>query len=353
VTNTPAAAGTRHPAAALRTGIWFFPDADARRTVALAQRAEAAGLDEFWLGDEGPARDPFALLAAAALVTRRIRLGIGVTNPYLRHPASTAVAAMTIHELSGGRALLGVGPGGGIALNPVGITRDRPLARTSDAVRIIRAVAAGVATDGYDPPPHAFTAPDLPVWIGARGEGFNRFASEAADGAFVAGIPLPLYETVVGWARSQQWIQIAVYPGAIFDPAEVERVRPRLVFALLDAPSINRERLGLAVEDVRHAASAFAAGDSVPARALITDRVLDQLVFRGSPEAVGRELAALVRRTRADSIGLALLTPDLERGVDDAAAALAVARAHVAVSDDLDITRGRASAAAARTEVPA
>jgi 5,10-methylenetetrahydromethanopterin reductase len=313
----------------LRTGIWFFPDADARRTVALARRAEAAGLDEFWLGDEGPARDPFGLLSAAAVVTDRIHLGVAVTNPYLRHPAATAVAAMTLHELSGGRALLGIGPGGGIALDPVGIARERPLARTRDAVRVIRAVAWGAATDGFTPPPHPFTAPDLPLWIGARGEGFNRFASEAADGAFVAGIPLPLYETVVGWARSERPVQIAVYPGAIFDPAEVERIRPRLVFALLDAPAINRQRLGLDVADVRTAVAAFARGDAAPARALIDDATLDQLVFRGSPDEVGRRLADLAQRTGADSLGLALLTPDLERGLDDAAAALAIARAQV------------------------
>jgi len=53
--------------------VWFFPDADARRTVALAERAESLGLDELWLGDEGPARDPFALLAAAAVATSRLR----------------------------------------------------------------------------------------------------------------------------------------------------------------------------------------------------------------------------------------------------------------------------------------
>jgi 5,10-methylenetetrahydromethanopterin reductase len=338
VTNAPRAAGDRPPAArpTLRTGIWFFPDAESRRTVALARRAEAAGLDEFWLGDEGPARDPFALLSAAAIVTERVLLGIGVTNPYLRHPASTAVAAMTLHELSGGRALLGIGPGGGIALNPVGIVRERPLARAREAVRIVRAVAAGHATDGFTPPPRPFTAPDLPIWIGARGEGFNRFASEAADGAFVAGIPLPLYETAVGWARSVRRIDVAIYPGAIFNPAEVESIRPRLVFALLDAPEINRERLGLHVEDVRRAASAYASGDSGPARSLITDPILDQLVFRGTPDQVGRSLADLVLRTGADSVGLALLTPDLERGVDDAAAALATARSVVAASIGAD-----------------
>jgi 5,10-methylenetetrahydromethanopterin reductase len=308
------------------TGVWFFPDADAGRTVALGERAEALGLDELWLGDEGPARDPFVLLAAAAVRTERLRLGVAVTNPYVRHPAITAAAAMTLHELSGGRAILGIGPGGQIALGPLGIPRERPLARTREAVRLIRAVSRGVAADGYRPPSRPFVQPDLPVWIGARGEGFNRFASEAADGAFVAGIPLPLLELVVSWARSVRPIDIALYVSAVFDPDEVEEVRPRLIFSLLDAPAVNRERLGIDREDARAAAAGLAAGDPAPARRLITDEVLDRILLRGTPDEVGRRLAAISERIRPTSLGLALLTPDLERGLDDAAVALAHVR---------------------------
>lgn len=316
----------RRPAGRPRTGVWFFPDAEARRTVALAERAEALGLDELWLGDEGPARDPFGLLAAAAVRTGRLRLGVAVTNPYLRHPAITAVAAMTVHELSGGRAILGLGPGGGIALGPLGITRDRPLARTRETLRIVRAVASGVDTDGYRLPARPFTAPTLPVWIGSRGEGFNRYASAAADGAFLAGVPIPVLETAIGWARSRRPIEIALYLGVAFTDEDVEAVRPRLVFSLLDAPAINRASLGIETEDARAAAAAYAAGDDTPARRLITDAVLDQVLLRGTPDAVGRRLANLVARHRPDSVGLNLLTPDLERGLADASAALAHAR---------------------------
>jgi 5,10-methylenetetrahydromethanopterin reductase len=295
--------------------------------VALAEQAEALGLDELWLGDEGPARDPFALLAAAAVRTERLRLGVGVTNPYLRHPAITAVAAMTVHELSGGRAILGLGPGGGIALGPLGIPRVRPLARTRETVRIVRAVASGTATDGYRPPPRPFTAPSLPVWIGARGEGFNRYASAAVDGAFLAGVPLPVLDVAIGWARSVRPIGIALYLGVAFTEADVEAVRPRLVFSLLDAPDINREALGITGDEARTAAAAYAAGDDVPARRLITDDVLDQVLLHGSPVEVGTRLAGIVTDHRPDSVGLNLLTPDLERGLADAAAALAHVRA--------------------------
>lgn len=171
----------------VRTGVWFFPDAAAGVTVDTIAAAEESGVDEAWLGDEGPARDPFALLTAAAVRTRRIRLGVRVTNPYLRHPAVTAAAAVTVHELSGGRMILGLGPGGGLALGPVHVPRTRPLEEARRAVRIIRAVTGGLPTEGYTPAAHAVTAPGLPVYIGARGERFNRFASLEGDGVFLGG----------------------------------------------------------------------------------------------------------------------------------------------------------------------
>src|SRR5262249_19532445 len=163
----------------------LFPSAPAPRLVAAAAAAEEAGLDEFWLGDEGPAaRDAFAVLAAVAMRTTRIRLGIAITNPYLRHAAVAAAEMMTVHELAGGRALLGLGPGGRMALGPARVERVAPLAAARQALATMRAVTRGTPAEGFAPGPAPFVAPDLPLYIGSRGEQFNRLASAEADGVF-------------------------------------------------------------------------------------------------------------------------------------------------------------------------
>ena len=72
-------------------------------------------------------------------------------------------------------------------------------------------------------------------------------------------------------------------------------------------------------------------------RALITDRVLDQILLRGTPAEVGARLAPIVERIRPDSVGFSLLTPNLERGLEDAAAALAAARAAVRPAPPLEV----------------
>src|SRR5262249_47885257 len=75
----------------------------------IVRDCEAWGYDYFWHADERFFRDVYANLAVCALETSRIKLGTGVTDPYSRHPALTAMGIATIDELSGGRAVLGIG----------------------------------------------------------------------------------------------------------------------------------------------------------------------------------------------------------------------------------------------------
>ena len=294
----------------LPVGVWLFPEAPAAELVDTFVAAEELGLDEVWIGDEGPAhRDPFAILAAAAVRTSRVTLGIAVTNPYLRHPAVTASAMAAVAELSGGRAILGLGAGGGVALDPVGITRTEPLKRTRDALRIARAVVDGRATEGYRPPEGAARYQSLPIYIGARGEAFNRYASAAADGVFLGGIPFADMDTVLGWTRSVRPVDVALYPSVILDREDLEWARPRFIFAFLDTPASTRRHAGLSEDEVRRAVESFEQGDDTPARQLISDDVLANLAIIGDPGMIASGLARLVTAHRPTSIGVCLRTP--------------------------------------------
>ncbi len=85
-----------------------MPSAVARR----AERAEASGYDGVTTVDsQNLSGDCYVALALAATGTGRIKLGTGVTNPFTRHPAVTACAIATVHAVSQGRAVLGIGRG--------------------------------------------------------------------------------------------------------------------------------------------------------------------------------------------------------------------------------------------------
>ncbi len=180
-----------------RKGVWMFPAAPAPRLVEAIARAEELGLDEVWVADEGIAREPMSVLAAAARETSTIRLAVGITSPLLRHPGAIAATASTVDELSAGRFSLGLGVGGQKSLEPFGLTADRPVGMLRDAVRIARAVFAGEATEGYVPGDHAIAPRDVPIWIGSRGPQVVRLAARLADGVFLSGCTPEQHESIV------------------------------------------------------------------------------------------------------------------------------------------------------------
>lgn len=311
-------------------GVWVFPEAPAPELVDLVRHAEGLGFDEFWVGDEGPARDPFAVLAGAAVVTERIVLATGITNPYVRHPGVAAASMLTVHELSGGRALLGVGAGGQMSLAPFGIAAEKPVDRMSQFLDVARAVKTRTAAAGYAPSDVAIDegagGRPMPLFVGARGERLNRLASASADGAFVAGLPPFRYSDVIGWARSQRPIDIALYPSVAFTDESAERHRPEMIWSLLDTPPAVREELGLDEDTVQRAAVSLRDGDPEPARSVVDDAVLERVMLLGDPAVVGAKLAGLVEMHQPSSIGLALLQDDLGEGVEHASEAFAVMR---------------------------
>src|SRR5512138_2406646 len=82
------------------------------RTVArLSQLAEECGWDGCFLGDAIWCEDPMICLAAAAMTTRRIRLGTMITPVPLRRPWKLASESLAIDHLSEGRLTLGLGAG--------------------------------------------------------------------------------------------------------------------------------------------------------------------------------------------------------------------------------------------------
>ena len=205
-----------------RRGVWLFPVDPVDDLLAAVVRADEAGLDEVWIADEGVSREPMIVLAAAARETTRIRLGVGITSPALRHPGALAASISTLDELSGGRAMLGLGVGGELSLDPFGITVERRVGMVRDAVRTVHDVLGGHESERYRPPPHASPPRPVPVFIGSRGEQTLRMASREADGVFLSGLPDHLLDDAFTWARSGRPIDVALYQSVRFRPDAVE-----------------------------------------------------------------------------------------------------------------------------------
>src|ERR1043166_2136923 len=92
--------------------VGFFQSGPIQEVVRLAQLAESLGFDGVWLNDaQCRWRDVHVSLAAVGVSTSRILLGPSVTNAVTRHLTVTASAMYSLHELTGGRARVGIGIG--------------------------------------------------------------------------------------------------------------------------------------------------------------------------------------------------------------------------------------------------
>jgi F420-dependent oxidoreductase-like protein len=175
--------------------------------VELAQEAERLGYDSVWTA-EAWGSDAFTPLAWIGAHTSTIRLGTSVVQLSARTPTATAMAALTLDHLSGGRMILGLGVSGPQVVEGwYGRPFSKPLARTREYIDIIRQVLRREApvtsagphyplpysdegSWGLGKPLRSITHPlraDLPIFLGAEGPKNVALTAEIADGW------LPLY----------------------------------------------------------------------------------------------------------------------------------------------------------------
>ncbi|MBB2910977.1 F420-dependent oxidoreductase-like protein [Streptosporangium becharense] len=181
----------------LNLGYW---QRDADDATELVQAAERLGYESVWTA-EAYGSDAFTPLAWYGARTSRIKLGTSVAQISARSPAATAMTAMTLDHLTGGRLLLGIGASGPQVVEGwYGAPFPKPLARTREYVDLMRRIwrrEEPVTSDGeHYPLPYPgganlgkplklITRPlraEIPLYLGAEGPKNVALATEIADG---------------------------------------------------------------------------------------------------------------------------------------------------------------------------
>src|SRR5215204_1641698 len=114
-----------------------------RACIEIAQAVEQNGLASLWFAENPFNRGVLPAVAGAVIATKRIRVGIGVFNPYNRHPTLIAMEIAALDELANGRACLGLGSGIGDRITRMGLSYEKPLGAVRDAITIVRGMLKG------------------------------------------------------------------------------------------------------------------------------------------------------------------------------------------------------------------
>jgi F420-dependent oxidoreductase-like protein len=162
--------------------------------------AERLGFDSLWTA-EAYGSDALTPLAWWGARTERLKLGTSIVQISARTPAATAMAAMTLDHLSGGRVILGLGVSGPQVVEGwYGQPFAKPLARTREYIAILRAIftregPVEFAGEHYRLPIEGGTGlgktlkssihplrTDIPIYLGAQGPKNVALAAELCDG---------------------------------------------------------------------------------------------------------------------------------------------------------------------------
>ncbi|WP_028476249.1 LLM class F420-dependent oxidoreductase [Nocardia sp. CNY236] len=311
----------------LQLGYWMAqPPTNAGELVVAA---EEAGFDAVFAA-ESWGSDSFGPLMWWGSSTQRVRLGTSVVQMSARTPTATAMHALTLDHLSGGRAILGLGVSGPQVVEGwYGQPFAKPLQRTREYVDIVRKVLARTepVTSAGPHYPLPYTGPgsmglgkslkpivhplraDLPIWLGAEGPKNVALTAEIADGwlaIYYAPRLAGMYNDWLdegfaraGARRTREDFEIAATCQVVItdDPAsELERMRwiMALYIGGMGAPEMNfhaqvYRRMGYH-DEVDEIARLFQSGKKAQAAAAVPDELILDTAIIGDEEHARKQL---------------------------------------------------------------
>jgi F420-dependent oxidoreductase-like protein len=311
----------------LNTGYWAGgPPPGAVEAIADAERL---GLDSIWTA-EAYGSDGLTPLAWWGARTERLKLGTAITQMSARQPAATAMAAMTLDHLSGGRFILGLGVSGPQVVEGwYGMPFAKPLARTREYIGILRDIWARQGPVTNDGPHYPLPLPDgtglakplkssihplredIPIYLGAEGPKNIALSAELCDG-WLAMLFSPehedLYRTSLeeGWAREgarrgpDDFEVAASVPFIVTDDVEAaaDSLRPMysLYFGGMGAKGVNFHanvaiRMGYERE-VDQIQDLYLGGKKDEAAARVPQELIEKLALIGPADKIRHDLDA-------------------------------------------------------------
>jgi F420-dependent oxidoreductase-like protein len=309
----------------LNTGYWAGgPPPAMAETIAEAERL---GFDSMWTA-EAYGSDCLTPLAWWGAATERIRLGTAIVQISARQPAATAMAAMTMDHLSGGRFILGLGASGPQVVEGwYGRPYAKPLARTREYIGILRDIWARSGPVTNDGPHYPLPLPDgtglgkplkssihplredIPIFLGAEGPKNIAMCAELCDG-WLAMLFSPEHEELYtgplneGFARegarrtAEDFEVAATVPLIVSDDldAAIDSLRPfyALYFGGMGAKGANFHanvpiRMGYEKE-ILEIQDLYLGGKKDEAAALIPSELIEQLSLVGRAEKIREDL---------------------------------------------------------------
>jgi 5,10-methylenetetrahydromethanopterin reductase len=286
----------------VKISVGIYPNERPADIIESAKLADEMCFSTLWVLDSHLLfHEVYTLLGALAVSTRRIRLGTAVTNPLTRHPTVTASAFLTLAELSGGRATLGISVGDS-ALKSMNFEVAK-MSTLGETVALCRKLLRGEAVSFGESQTAQLhrVGPAVPIYVAATGPKMLDLAGRIADGVILMnGVAPELIREAVrivregerAAAREQEGAKIAVW--AACHPT-YDAVKFNVARAILrNIPGPIDDLTWKVAAQVKQAYDYQQHGDAQADFArLIPDEIVARFAFSGEPSAIARQIKAL------------------------------------------------------------
>lgn len=309
-------------------GIEFVPNEPVLKVGYMAKLAEDAGFETIWITDHYNNRDVYSTLAILSLATNKVKLGTGVTNPYTRSVAVTASSIGSINEISGGRAILGIGPGDKATFDAMGIAWEKPLTAVKESVSALRALLAKkrITDYGMKGAQLAFKSGEIPIYIGAQGPKMLEMAGQIADGVLVnASHPddfkyaVPLVKKgAMKAGRDPEEVEICAYTSFSADKngeKAINEAKIVVAFIVAGSPETVLQRHGIKPEDAVKVSSAIGKGDFGSAIGAVNDTMIKAFSVSGTPDDCKARVEELLATGVTQIVVGSPIGPNKERSI--------------------------------------
>ena len=279
----------------MKFGIEFVPQIPLNELVDLVKLAEDVGFEYAWITDHYNNKNVYETLALIAANTETIKMGPGVTNPYVRSPAISASAIATIDEISEGRATFGIGPGDKATFDALGIAWEKPVSTIKAAIADINTLLSGGKTEAGAALGGAKAVQEhIPIYMGAQGPKMLETAGEIADGVLINASNPKDYEAAMPMmikkgleAAGEKEFDVGAYTATSIGPdSDAAKNAAKIVVAFIAAgsPPPVIERHGLPEGFNEQMGAFLAKGDFGGAIGAVTDEALDAFSVCGTPD---------------------------------------------------------------------
>ena len=273
----------------IRWGVWFEPTQPVSRLCDLAVLAEGLGAEACFIADEGTERDVWIALTAILGATRSMTVAPAITNPFSRHPVTTAAAVATLHELAPGRVWQGLGVGGSRVLEPLEIDEPRLYTALRETFDVQRRLLAGESSGPASLP---WFSGEVPIAIAGRGPRVQALAAERADWVILSGKARRDIPKEAARIRGAGGASIIWSSYIAWSVEERSRVLRHFTYMAVDAPPDIREAAGLDDQRTEAVKAAMLAGDFDSAAELLPDAMVDVYAVAGTDTECAATIAA-------------------------------------------------------------